>query len=124
MCHQLAFTALDATPDADLLDRLTTLEREIRHRQAHLARTMALLVARAKREEPHFGEDCAISEIAEALTLHPNDAHEQVDQAVTLVTRHPAALQAWQDGLITADQVDLLVRSTDRLGGDLVKALA
>ncbi|HEY3867470.1 MAG TPA: DUF222 domain-containing protein [Actinocrinis sp.] len=108
--------------DAELLDSLARWDRQVRRHQAWIAHGMAVLFERAKREDALFGADCAISEIAQALTLHPDTAHGQVDQAVTLVRRHLPAWEAWEDGQITERQVALLVKATDRLGGDEDKA--
>jgi hypothetical protein len=108
--------------DAELLDSLVRWEREVRKHQAWIARAMVLLVERATREDALFGADCAISEIAQALNLHPNTAHSQVDQAVSVVDRHLPTWEAWASGQVTAQQVAKLVQTTDRLGDDIVKA--
>ncbi|HEY3871119.1 MAG TPA: DUF222 domain-containing protein [Actinocrinis sp.] len=108
--------------DAELLDSLVQWEREVRKHQAWIARGMAVLVERAQREDALFGADCAISEIAEALNLHPSTAHSQVVQAVAVVDRHLATWEAWASGQVTAQQVARLVQTTDRLGDDIVKA--
>jgi hypothetical protein len=97
-------------------------ERQVRQCQAWIARGMAVLVERATREDALFGADCAISEIAEALNLHPSTAHSQVVQAVAVVDRHLATWEAWAGGQVTAQQVARLVQTTDRLGDDIVKA--